>query len=172
MQFTGTVSSGHTPFMAAEDDFGGKNAGFRSRELLLVGFGGCSGMEYPSSGKNAVTSPASRFMSGGKTEDVPKVDREGHIEYVIQGTHLEKEAVERAIALSLEKYCSVGATLVKTGTITHSYTILKARHSIRRTEVRGDRRHVTYCPGSNVNPRTSCCSPILFSAHLSGAADR
>jgi uncharacterized OsmC-like protein len=38
---------------------------------------------------------------------------------------VQKEAVERSIQLSLEKYCSVGATLAKAGTITHSYRIIE-----------------------------------------------
>ena len=45
MQFTGTASSGHTLIMDADDESGGHNAGFRPMELLLVGFGGCSGMD-------------------------------------------------------------------------------------------------------------------------------
>ena len=45
MQFTGKATSGHSLIMDADDEAGGKNAGFRPMELLLVGFGGCSGMD-------------------------------------------------------------------------------------------------------------------------------
>jgi flagellar basal body-associated protein FliL len=45
MQFTGTATSGHTLIMDADDESGGHNTGFRPMELLLVGFGGCSGMD-------------------------------------------------------------------------------------------------------------------------------
>jgi putative redox protein len=44
---------------------------------------------------------------------------------MVTGKGVERQAVERAIALSLEKYCSVGATLAKAGTITHSYRIVE-----------------------------------------------
>src|SRR6202158_426409 len=45
MRFTGTASSGHTLIMDADDESGGHNAGFKPMELLLVGFGGCTGMD-------------------------------------------------------------------------------------------------------------------------------
>ena len=64
-------------------------------------------------------------MKGEKRDSFPKVYKEIHIEYVIRGKGVEKDAVERAITLSLEKYCSVGATLAKSGTITHSYRIIE-----------------------------------------------
>jgi len=128
MQFIGTASSGHTLILDADDDLGGKNTGFRPMELLLVGFGGCSGMDVISilrKKRQQVTSLEIN-VKGEKTDDFPKVYKEIHIEYVVKGTGVEKEAVERAIALSLEKYCSVGATLAKTGTITPSYRIIEA----------------------------------------------
>jgi putative redox protein len=128
MQFIGTASSGHTLIMDADDDLGGKNAGFRPLELLLVGFGGCSGMDIISilTKKRQQVTGLEINVKGEKTDVFPKVYKEIHIEYVVKGNGVEKEAVERAIALALEKYCSVGATLAKTGTITHSYRIIEA----------------------------------------------
>ncbi len=64
-------------------------------------------------------------VKGEKTDSFPKVYKEIHIEYIVKGKGVEKEAVERAILLSLEKYCAVGATLAKTGTITHSFKIVE-----------------------------------------------
>jgi putative redox protein len=127
MQFIGSASSGHTLTMDAEDDLGGKNAGFRPMELLLVGFGGCTGMDVVSilRKKRQHVTGLQINIKGEKTEDFPKVYREVHLEYVITGNGIKKEAVDRAIALSLERYCSVGATLAKTGTITHSYRIVE-----------------------------------------------
>jgi len=128
MQFQGTAGSGHTLVMDADDDSGGTNAGFRPMELLLVGFGGCSGMDVISilRKKRQQVSGLEVRVRGEKTDSYPKVYGAVHIEYVVAGTKIEKEAVERAIHLSLEKYCSVGATLAKAGTITHSYKIVDA----------------------------------------------
>ncbi len=64
-------------------------------------------------------------IQGKRAENHPHVYTEVHIEYLVKGTGVEKEAVERAISLSLDKYCSVGATLAKAGTITHSYKIVE-----------------------------------------------
>jgi len=125
MQFAGKASSGHSLIMDADEESGGKNAGFRPMELLLVGFGGCSGMDVISilRKKRQPVTGLEINVKGEKGDSYPKVYKEVHIEYVVKGKGVEKEAVERAIALSLEKYCSVGATLAKAGTITHSYKI-------------------------------------------------
>lgn len=67
MQFTGTAESGHSLSMDADEISGGKNSGFRPMELLLVGFGGCSGMDVISIlRKNARLCPASKSMSKAK----------------------------------------------------------------------------------------------------------
>lgn len=127
MQFSGTSTSGHMLTMDANDNFGGHNAGFRPMELLLVGFGGCSGMDVISilrKKKQQVTGFEIK-VKGERSDVDPKVYKEVHIEYVVTGKEVKKEAVERAISLSLEKYCSVGATLAKAGTISHSYKIIE-----------------------------------------------
>jgi putative redox protein len=125
MQFTGTASSGHTLIMDADDESGGHNAGFRPMELLLVGFGGCTGMDIISilRKKQQQVSSLEINVKGEKSDTAPKIYKTVHIEYMVKGRVVEKAAVERAIKLSLEKYCSVGATLAKAGTITHSYRI-------------------------------------------------
>lgn len=127
MQFKGSASSGHTLIMDADEVSGGTNSGFRPMELLLVGFGGCSGMDVISilrKKRQRITGLEIK-VKGEKTESSPKVYKEVHIEYVVKGREIQREAVERAISLSLEKYCSVGATLAKAGTITHSYRIVE-----------------------------------------------
>ena len=127
MQFTGSTDSGHNLLMDADAAAGGENQGFRPMELLLVGFGGCTGMDVISilRKKKQQISGLEMNIHGDKNEDYPKIYRKVHIEYVITGTNVRNEDVERAIQLSLEKYCSVGATLAKAGTITHSHRIIE-----------------------------------------------
>ena len=126
MQFSGTATSGHTLTMDADDTSGGGNAGFRPMELLLVGFGGCSGMDVISilRKKRQNVTGLEMNVKGERADSHPHIYKDVHIEYVVRGKEIQKEAVERAIALTLDKYCSVGATLAKTGTITHSYRIV------------------------------------------------
>ena len=127
MQFEGDSSSGHRLIMDADTALGGENKGFRPMELLLVGFGGCSGMDVISilRKKRQNVTGFEMNIKGEKTETHPHIYREVHIEYVVKGKGVEKEAVERAITLSLDKYCSVGATLSKAGKITHGYRIIE-----------------------------------------------
>jgi putative redox protein len=127
MQFAGTASSGHTLIMDAGKESGGHNKGFRPMELLLVGFGGCSGMDMISilRKKRQQVSGLEINVQGEKADTAPKIYKKVRIEYVIKGKGVEKEAVERAIDLSLEKYCSVAATLAKAGAITHTYRIIE-----------------------------------------------
>jgi len=127
MQFSGTATSGHTLIMDADRESGGHDTGFRPMELLLVGFGGCSGMDVISllRKKRQQVTGLELNVKGEKSDSYPKIYKEVHIEYVVKGKGIQKEAVERSIALSLEKYCSVGATLAKAGKITHNYRIIE-----------------------------------------------
>jgi putative redox protein len=127
MEFSGKASSGHSLIMDADQESGGHNEGFRPMELLLVGFGGCSGMDVISilRKKRQQVTGLEINVKGEQQDAFPHIYTQIHIEYVVTGKGVEKEAVERSIQLSLEKYCSVGATLAKAGTITHSYRIVE-----------------------------------------------
>jgi putative redox protein len=128
MHFSGAASSGHSLVLDADEQSGGSNRGFRPMELLLVGFGGCTGMDVISilRKKRQNVTGLEMNVKGEKAESHPHVFTTVQIEYVVKGKGVQKEAVERAIALSLDKYCSVGATLGKTAKITHSYRIIEA----------------------------------------------
>ncbi len=127
MEFRGTSGTGHRITMDADQPVGGRNAGLRPMEMLLVGFGGCTGMDVISilRKKRQNVTGLEMNVKGEQQDDYPHIFKEVHIEYVVKGKGVEQQAVERSIQLSLDKYCSVGATLAKTGTITHSYRIVE-----------------------------------------------
>ncbi len=127
MQFVGTADSGHAAVMDAPVSVGGKNSASTPMELLLSAFGGCSGMDVISilRKKKQNVSRLEMQVQGEKSDDHPKIYKEIHIEYTVSGKDVSEEAVKKAIELSLEKYCSVGATLGKAGKITHSYKIVQ-----------------------------------------------
>jgi len=127
MQFVGSADSGHAVVMDAAPSVEGTNTGSRPMELLLIAFGGCSGMDVISilRKKKQNVSKFQLNIKGEQAEDHPHKYTTIHIEYVITGKDIAEDAVKRAIELSLEKYCSVGATLSGTAKITHSYRIVK-----------------------------------------------
>ena len=127
MQFIATADSGHAVVMDGPPNVGGNNTGSKPSELLLMAFGGCSGMDVISilRKKKQNVTEFEMNVSGDTAEGHPKSFDKMHIEYVITGRNLSEEAVKRAIDLSLDKYCLVGSTLGKSAEITHSYKILQ-----------------------------------------------
>jgi putative redox protein len=65
-------------------------------------------------------------LKADRAETDPKVFTRIHFHFVVKGKGLKMEAVERAISLSAEKYCSASIMLGKTATITHDWEIVEA----------------------------------------------
>jgi len=125
MRFEGTASSGHTVILDSSAEHGGQNAGFRPMELLLVGMAGCTAMDVISilrKKRQKVTGFEVR-VCGERAEEHPRIYTDIHVEYVVRGEDISPAAVERAIQLSEEKYCSASAMLGKAARITSSYRI-------------------------------------------------
>jgi putative redox protein len=127
LQFIGTASSGHAIVMDGSPDVGGQNTGLRPMELLLVGLGGCSGMDVISilKKKRQDVTGFEMNVKGEKAEDYPKKFKEISIEFVVKGRNISEEAVKRAVDLSMDKYCSVKATLEGVAKINFSYKIIQ-----------------------------------------------
>ena len=126
MQFVASADSGHAVVMDAGADSGGSNTGSRPMELLLMAIGGCSGMDIISilrKKKQDVTGLEAN-VSGKMADDYPHKYTEISIEYVVRGRKVSEEAVKRAVQLSMDKYCSVKATLEGTAKISFSYKII------------------------------------------------
>ncbi len=125
MRFEGTASSGHTLTLDSSTEHGGQNAGFRPMELLLIGLAGCTAMDVISilqKKRQNVTGLEVR-VEGQRAESHPRAYTDIHVEYVVRGKDISPQAVERAIQLSEEKYCSAAATLKGAARITSSYRI-------------------------------------------------
>ena len=127
MQFVATADSGHAVVMDAPPSVGGSNSGSKPSELLLMAFGGCSGMDVISilrKKKQDVTN-FEMNVNGETPETHPRSFTDIHIEYIVTGRNISEEAVKHAIELSLEKYCMVGTTIGKAAKITHSYKVVQ-----------------------------------------------
>ncbi len=127
LQFVGHADSGHAVVMDSDAEFGGSNTGARPMELLLIGIGGCSGMDIVSvlKKKKEKVTGLEIHVDGKKAEDYPQKYTEIDIEYVVKGKDLSEAAVKRAVQLSMDKYCSVKATLEGAAKITFKYRIVE-----------------------------------------------
>ena len=126
--FLGESGSGHAVVMDGPPDSGGRNLGVRPMEMLLLGMGGCTAFDVVlilRKGRHEVLDCEVQ-LEAERAESDPKVFTKVHIHFVVKGKNLSTTAVERAIHLSTEKYCSASIMLGKTATITHDYEIAEA----------------------------------------------
>lgn len=127
MQFIGEADSGHAVVMDGPPGAGEKDTGLRPMELLLVGIGGCSGMDVVSilKKKKQTITGFEINVNGQKAESYPQKFTEIDIEFIVKGKNISEEAVKRAVQLSMEKYCSVKATLEGSANINYTYKIIE-----------------------------------------------
>jgi putative redox protein len=125
LRFTGLAGSGHSIVMDGPEKAGGSDSGPRPSELLLLAVAGCTAMDVISilRIKRQVGTAFSVTVAGEPAEDHPEAFSKLVVSYAIEGKGVDTAAVERAIELSEEKYCSVGATLKQPVVIESSYTI-------------------------------------------------
>jgi len=127
--FSGKTNSNHWITMDGPESFGGSDAGIRPKELLLLSLAGCTGSDVASvlSKKRVPLDGFELNISAEETEEHPKVFTSMHIEYVFYGKGIQTKDVERAIDLSLTKYCGVTSMFQKAMEITHSHRIESER---------------------------------------------
>lgn len=114
--------------MDGPEELGGSEAGVRPLELLLIGLGGCTGMDVVSilMKKRAPLDDLEIFIKADRAGEHPKVFTEIKIKYFFRGKGLNPKHVEEAIALSRDKYCSASAMLNKACEIKHEYEIAES----------------------------------------------
>ena len=128
VKFMAQTSSGHALLMEGAPETGGENHAPRPMELLLSGAGGCAAFDVVlilQRGRHQIKTCEVQLQAERADND-PKVFTKIHYHFVVGGVQLKSEAVERAIDLSAEKYCSASIMLGKTAQITHSFEIIEA----------------------------------------------
>lgn len=127
MQFVATDSSGHSVVMDTSKKSGGDGSGFSPMQLLLVALGGCTGMDiiHIMRKQRQQVDDLEIVVSGKRVEEQPRVYNNIHVEYRIRGKDIKERAVQRAIQLSEDKYCSVGATLEAKAEVKSTYAVLQ-----------------------------------------------
>jgi putative redox protein len=126
--FLGESGSGHAVVMDGAPDAGGRNIGVRPMEMLLLGLGGCTAFDVVmilEKSREKVTGCEVELQAERASED-PKVFTHVKMIYTVTGKDLKPAAVERAIALSAEKYCSASKMFEFTAKIEHEWKIIQA----------------------------------------------
>jgi len=125
MSFDGTSDSGFVVPLGPDRVLGGVNDGFRPLELFAIGLGGCTGMDVVSilAKKKQKIHTFEVKVHVDKSTDHPKVFTKVEVEYIVSGEDIDRAAVERAVELSVTKYCPAQAMLSKSVPITHKITI-------------------------------------------------
>mgnify|MGYP000556476427 CR=1 FL=1 len=110
------------------ESLGGIQAGFRPMEMLLAAIGGCAAIDVVMILTKQRQNPDSLEVA----VDGERVSVDGahhsqfksiHLHFTLSGDSLDVKKVDRAIALSIDKYCSVAKALEHDSAITTSYTI-------------------------------------------------
>lgn len=127
MAFSAETGSGHLLSMDGAPDGGGRNLAPRPMETLLAGAGGCTAYDVVlilKRGRHDVRGCQVK-LSADRAETDPKVFTRIRMHFVVTGRGLPETAVQRAIQMSHDKYCSATIMLAKTAEITTSYEIVE-----------------------------------------------
>lgn len=135
MRFEGRSGSGHSIVMDASPEHGGQNLGMRPMEAILAALGACSGMDVITilrKKKQEVTGYDIN-VSGERAEEHPKVYKSIKVEHVVRGRNIDPAAVERAVELSTDKYCSVMAMLKEVADVKVTYRVEELPEEVEKT---------------------------------------
>ncbi|WP_027998050.1 OsmC family protein [Sinorhizobium arboris] len=124
--FVGESGSGHKVVLGTATGPDDPTPGPSPMEMVLIGTGGCSAFDVVhilEKGREAVEDCVVE-MDADRADQEPRVFTRIHMHFIVKGRGLAAKKVERAVALSIEKYCSASAMLAKTATITHDFEVV------------------------------------------------
>lgn len=127
VSFLGETESSHAVLMDGSPAAGGRNLGPRPMEMLLLGAGGCTSFDVISILKKSRQAISDCYveLDAERAETDPKVFTKIHMHFVVKGKDIKPEAVEKAVKLSAEKYCSASIMLGATATMTHDFEVIQ-----------------------------------------------
>lgn len=118
--FLGIDANGRSAVMSS-----GEGPGVSPMQMLLLGLGGCTMYDVVNilEKQRLPLTNVEIEIEGQRSEEPPKPWQSIHLHYIVTGRDLDPHKVERAIELSVEKYCGAHATLSGVATITHDHEI-------------------------------------------------
>jgi putative redox protein len=125
IQYVGVDSSKHAIVMSAQNDE--NKTGCKPSDLLLLALGGCAGVDLIEilQKQRQKVAGLQMLIQGEQNADPPWAFNKISMEVVVRGKGLSATAVERAIDLAVNKYCSVAATIRAVAPITTSYRLVE-----------------------------------------------
>ncbi len=126
MTFIGESPTGHSVVMDAGIESGGNDKGIRPMEMLLLGMGGCASIDVVMILKKARQDVVSCWaeLEGERVDEHPRYFNKIHAKFFVKGSNIDPKHVERAIQLSMDKYCSASAQLAALADITTEFEIV------------------------------------------------
>lgn len=124
--FIGEVEAGHKIVFGNPHGPDGKKPGASPMELVLIGTGGCAAFDVVhilERGREPIEG-CEVTLDADRADTEPKVFTRVHMHFIVRGRGLDPKKVERAVNLSIEKYCSASAMMAKTATMTHDFEIV------------------------------------------------
>lgn len=115
--FEAKSETGNIAYMDAGENIGGHNKGVRPMQMLIMGLGGCSAIDIVMILKKQkqVIETFEISIDGDREPDKePSLWQTVDVHFKLTG-QIDKEKAERAVKLSMEKYCSVSKTLEMAG---------------------------------------------------------
>jgi putative redox protein len=121
-RFVGIDSTNHSVVLSSKDE----GVGVKPSDMLLIALASCTAVDVVEilSKKRLPLDSLEIITTGEQDADPPWTFRKIHLKYRLGGHGLTDKAVEQAIQLSEEKYCSVAATVRATAEITTEFEII------------------------------------------------
>ena len=126
--FQGKNEAGIELNIDANPEIGGENKGFRPMELLLYGVGGCSAIDVVlilKKQKEEVTNVSIEIEGQREKVDKAMPFKKIHVHFIVEGKNLSHSKIEKAIALSMNDYCSASKTLKGNVEITYGFEVVE-----------------------------------------------
>ena len=123
--FEGTNSAGQRCLVDGPPDLGGQGEGVRPMEMVLLALAGCSALDVIHILEKQQKEPLADLevsVRGERADAVPAVYTDIALHFAARGP-VNAAKLERAVKLSMEKYCSVAHMLMKSVNITHTVSL-------------------------------------------------
>jgi putative redox protein len=123
--FVARADSKHWAPLDWSEASGGMNGASSPMEMVLMALGACTAIDVLTILRKARTPPDSLSveLTADRSDAHPRVFTKIQVEYVVKGRGIKPAALERAIKLSEEKYCSVSAMIRDVANISSSFRI-------------------------------------------------